>query len=200
VSENMQCFWGALVVSFAVTFIATGGVAAAFKLLSSSSALKLRRPRVEHVPELGESLKPFVVNGAAKFRVKRGLFFLKVKLLFEKLFLKSVGEGGCDDRSDDGSKNGSAGRVNECFHGVSLSDGQSMRKLPVNQSNKGAELVLDDDDSQMLATIKRRSEKYYRSRCYLMDMDDEDNMCHADWLSLVAVPWMLERVEKGGAR
>lgn len=82
-------------------------------------AEKLRRARVDHVPELDEKATPFIVDFAAECRIFFREILLKFKLLVQKLFLKSMCEPGAQDGADNCSKNraSNSSKQNVVSHG-----------------------------------------------------------------------------------
>ncbi len=61
---------------------------------------EMRKPGVYHVPKFGEYLQLFFVYSVSRLRVKLGLSPEKSELLFEKLFLESVGQPSGNQGSD----------------------------------------------------------------------------------------------------
>ena len=72
---------GLLIGFFAVQFIAY-------------KSWQMREPSVHHIAKFSKYLHLFFVYLLSEFRIKLGLSAEKTELLFQKLFLESVGEGG----------------------------------------------------------------------------------------------------------
>ena len=88
---TLLAFLSLFVVSFILIGLPLGhllGVRRARRELAHD----LRRPRVDHVPKLGEDRMPLVVNLAAKLCVGYRLLFLKSKLLLQQALLKTIGQ------------------------------------------------------------------------------------------------------------
>jgi len=66
-----------------------------WKLLTRYISNDLARSRVEHVSKFRKYRFPFLVDLLSKCGIGFGKLFLKIKLLFQKSFLKSVCENGC---------------------------------------------------------------------------------------------------------
>jgi hypothetical protein len=83
---------GFLAAFFAVQFIAY-------------KSWQIREPGVHHIAKFSKYLHLFFVYLLSEFRIKLGLSAEKTELLFQKLFLEAVGQGGGEESADHNSAN-----------------------------------------------------------------------------------------------